>query len=163
MNKIIKLIVVFGIILLIISGCGKSTATKEEKSISDDFFEKGELYKISDSKENTSYFEVTSKEKGMLTVYDLENNRKEYQVPYETEKKEDGYLLYKFDGPVINDDKLFYNGAYNGTKDYYLLKIDGDFYFVLDRFVEKESGSLNSDKTKAALKKNTLRRIEKVK
>lgn len=143
MNKIIKLIGVFGIILLIISGCGKSTATEGKKNISDELFSKGSKYKISDSNENTPYFEVTSQEKNMLTIYDLENNRKEYQVKFTTEKQNNGYELYKFDGPKINDYSLFYNGAYDKTENYYLYKKESKYYFVSERFLEKENGDFN--------------------
>lgn len=162
MNKIIKLIGVFGIILLIVSGCGKSAATEGKKNISDELFSKGSKYKISDSNENTPYFEVTSQEKNMLTIYDLENNRKDYQVSYSKEKQKNGYILYKFDGPVINDYRLFYNGIYGKTQDYYMVFIDDKYYFVTEEFLNKQGGDLNNKKTKEYIKNYGLTALEKV-
>lgn len=156
MKKMVGLVVMLGVGILVLAGCGQSTASEKKLSKSDNIFETGKVYKIGKSNEKTSFFEVEQKEKNILTVYDLENDRKAYEVPYETEKMENGYLLYKFDGPKINDYPLFYNGAYGKTEDYYLVNIDDNdlYYFINEVFLEKKGGNLKDSETIKEIKKS---------
>lgn len=147
MKKMVGLLVMLGVGLVIMTGCGQTKASEKTLTKSDDVFVNGVVYKIGESDEKTSYFEITQKENNLLTVYDLENSHKAYEVPYETEKMESGYLLYKFDGPKINDYSLFYNGAYGETENYYLVNIDDIYYFVPEGFVVKQGGDLNNNET----------------
>lgn len=138
MKKMVGLVVMLGVGILVLAGCGQSTASEKKLSKSDNVFESGKTFKIRDSDEQSYYFEVESKSDGNLSVYDLENNRKEYQFPYKIEKQENGNILYKFDGPKINDYPLFYNGAYGKTDNYYIINKNKNYYFVSERFYNKE-------------------------
>lgn len=133
-KKVVVLLAVFSLLLVIV-GCGKSEAVKDKKKSSDDVFASGATFYTSRDEESSEEFKITLNEKGELKTLYLKNSL-ESIVPYETEKQDNGYLLYKFNGKRIDgDDRTFEKGE----SDTYIVKIDDIYYFIAPITVENEN------------------------
>lgn len=152
-KKLVMLLAVFGLLGIIV-GCGnteKVTGKKVEKQRSEDVFANGDSFKMRDSDNLSYYFEITSTEPNVLTVCDLENNRREYRFGYTAVKQENGHLLYTFDGERINGDSVF--SDYIGIKpEYYIVEIESNYFFVHASLKNEEI--MNSGKSVEEIKDN---------
>lgn len=131
-KKLVVLLAVLGLLGVVV-GCGnteKASEKKVEKEKSEDVFANDDSFKMRNGDNLSYFFELTSTEPNVLTVYDLENNRREYRFAYTAEKQENGHLLYTFDGEKINGKSVFTTTM--GIKpNYYIVEHEGSHYFIL--------------------------------
>lgn len=159
-KKVVVLLAVFSLLLVIV-GCGKSEAVKEKKKASDDIFASGATFYTRSDEDSSEDFKVTLNEKNELKVITLKNSQ-ETLVPYETEKQENGYLIYQFNGNQINGSHIFEKGE-PGTiddSDTYIVKIDEFYYFISPITVENENIDLK-DAEKVKKRSFTMMREQK--
>ena len=127
-----SLLVFFALLSLMLVGCGTKESKEEvkvEKEKSEDVFANGDSFKMRKGDNLSYFFELTSTEPNILTVYDLENNRREYRFAYTAEKQDNGHLLYTFDGEKINGKSVF-TTTMGIESHYYIVKSDDSYIFV---------------------------------
>ncbi|WP_317913201.1 hypothetical protein [Carnobacterium maltaromaticum] len=140
-KKIVVLLAVFSLLLVIV-GCGKSEAVKEKKKASDDVFANGATFYTRRGEDWSEDFKVTLNEKNELKVVTLKNSQ-ETLVPYETEKQEDGNVVYRFNGSQSDGDIIFGQDE----SDKFIFKIDNAYYFISPSTIENENIDLKDFET----------------